>query len=414
MHTALHPESFLAHLLAEHPLVTSREAELPRRVALSPNALVPALIVAVDNGNDAFKGALMAAQSPRLVTVRIVTAYAPAKTIRAGEDRPAFRVNGSESFWIGEEAVGSPHCESLPIGTTTERLPDARFQSFFAACLVDLLREAGYAPGTYPLFLSLGIPNEELTLQGVRPEVSRTLRELFGTPFVVERSDEQGRCSTWRLSLAELIPYPQSFGTFATWYYTRDGRPIETTVVRHVTLDIGGGQFHDCEVDLDARSDGRVKLRMAASLLGEGTIALARAARETIRARYPGIQLSDAEAQQMLLTRQVVVGGHRTAVDELVVEVIAARAHNLFARMLPLVQEGRNFLLFTGGGAALLEEQLRAIVLPTRAAHQYLFVPRSLAPVLNAVGGYVLAQAQAQRLLAELRERPRLSAAQGG
>ena len=48
------------------------------------------------------------------------------------------------------------------------------------------------------------------------------------------------------------------------------------------------------------QAGGRPKLRMSASLLGEGTIAMARAVRETIRARYPGMQLSDAQAQQVL------------------------------------------------------------------------------------------------------------------
>lgn len=397
MHTPIHPDSFLAHVLQDMPLVTSRGQELPRRVPLAASPEPAALIVAVDNGNDAFKGALMAAHAPTLVTTRIVTAYAPAKTIRAGEGITSYRVNGSEPFWIGEEAVATQKSESLPVGGTSERIPDERFQSFVAACLVELLRQAGYGPGSYALYLSLGIPNEELTLQGVTPDVSRALRLLFDAPLAVERADEQGRSTSWRLRLVEVIPYPQSFGTFATWYYTLDGRPIETTVVRHVTLDIGGGQFHDCEVDLDLRPDGRVKLRMAASLLGDGTIAIARAAREAIRARYPGIQLSDAEAQQVLLTRRVIVGGHRTVVEAIVDEVITARAQNLFTRMLPLVQEGRNFLLFTGGGSALLEEKLREIVMPTRAQHQYLFVPRAVAPVLNAIGGYVLAQAAAQK-----------------
>ncbi|MGB8345091.1 MAG: hypothetical protein WCD86_09415 [Ktedonobacteraceae bacterium] len=163
-----------------------------------------------------------------------------------------------------------------------------------------------------------------------------------------------------------------------------------------MTLDIGGGQCHDCAVDLEPRSDGRVKLRMSASLLGEGTIAIARAAREAIRARHSGIHLTDAEAQQVLLTRHVIIGGHRVAVDDLVEDVIAARSQHLFTRMLPFVQEGRNFLMFTGGGSVLLEQQLRAMVMPTRTQSQYLFVPAALLPVLNVIGGYVLAQASVQ------------------
>lgn len=420
LHATIHPNSFLAAILRGLPLTLSNGQPLPRSVPFrmqeTPSGQqieTMALLAAIDNGNDAFKGAIMQARTPKLLTKRIVTAYAPAKTIRLGEGITTFQVNHGEPFWIGDDAVSVPQSESLPVGLTPERLPDERFQSYFAACLVALLMEAGYAPGTYDLYASFGIPNEEITLQGARPEVSLALRLLFNVPFTVERTDEQGQLTSWKVRLVELAPYPQSFGAFATWYYTLDDRPSETTVVRHVTLDIGSGQCHDCAVDLDPLPDGRVKLRMAASLLGEGTIAIARAAREAIRARHPGIHLTDAEAQQVLLTRRVIVGGHRIAVDDLVEEVIAARSQHLFTRMLPFVQEGRHFLMFTGGGSALLEQQLRAMVMPTRTQSQYLFVPTAFLPVLNVVGGYVLVQASAQKTLAARETSPnRLTAAE--
>ena len=403
MHTTIHRDSFLAKLLEGLPLENSRGQPLSRSVPFrvpGQGAEVSALIAAIDNGNDAFKGAIMHAGTPTLLTKRIITAYAPARTIRLGEGITTYQVNDSEPFWMGEDALSASSSESLPVGLTPERLPDERFQAYFAACLVALLIEAGYTPGTHHLSVSFGIPNEEMTLQGAQPKVSQALRLLFNVPFAVKRTDEQGHLAHWNVRLIELAPYPQSFGAFAAWYYTVDGRAIETSVVRHVTLDIGGGQCHDCAVDLEPRSDGRVKLRMSASLLGEGTIAIARAAREAIRARHPGIHLTDAEAQQVLLTRHVIVGGHRVVVDDLVEDVIAARSQHLFTRMLPFVQEGRNFLLFTGGGSVLLEQQLRAMVMPTRMQSQYLFVPAALLPVLNVIGGYVLAQASVQKALA--------------
>jgi hypothetical protein len=401
LHPAIHPDSFLAKVSQLLPLLTSRGQSLPRFVPLHlPEQDTSALIVAIDNGNDAFKGAVLHAHLPALVDRRILTAYAPAKTIRMGEGITTYQVNASEWFWIGEEAVSTQKSESLPVGLTTERLSDERFQSYLAACLVELLLAACYEPGSYTLYASFGIPNEEMTLRGAKPDVAAALRRFLNTPFDVHRTDEHGKTAHWHLRLLDLTPYPQSFGSFAAWYYTIDGRPIETTVVRHVTLDIGGGQFHDCEVDLTQQTDGRVKLRMAANLLGDGTIAIARAAREAIRARYPSIHLSDAEAQQVLLTKKVIVGGHRVAVDEVVTDVIAARSQNLFTKLLPLIQEGRNFLQFTGGGSTLLEQELRALVQPARAYHEYLFVPPEVAPVLNVIGGYVLAQAAAGRILA--------------
>jgi len=405
LHPAIHPDSVLAKVCQVCPLITSKGQELPRHVSLHVMDAITqlpiattALLVAIDNGNDAFKGAIMHATLPQLVTRRVVTAYAPAKTIRVGEGITSYQVNGSERFWIGDEAINTQQSEGLPVGFTTERLPDERFQSYIVACLVEVLLEAGYEPAGYDLYTSFGIPNEEMTLHGARPDVTSALRLLHHTPFAIERADEHGQVTSWTIRLVELSPYPQSFGTFSAWYYTVDGKPITTTVVRHVTLDIGGGQCHDCAVDLDPRSDGRVKLRMSANLLGEGTIVMARAARDAIRAAHPGIHLSDAEAQQVLLTRTVVVGGHRLAADDIVEEVIAARGQHILTRMLPLVQEVRNFLMFTGGGSALLESTLREMVLPTRATHEYLFVPRELTPVLNVIGGYMLALASAGRM----------------
>src|SRR5207245_4444090 len=68
---------------------------------------------------------------------------------------------------------------------------------------------------------------------------------------------DQGQVTTWILRLVEISPYPQSFASFAAWYYTLDGTPIETDIVKHVTLDIGGGQFHSCEVDILHQVAGR-------------------------------------------------------------------------------------------------------------------------------------------------------------
>lgn len=404
LHPAIHPDSVLAKVSQCVPLLTAKGLGLSRCVSLRIADAVTqfptettALLVAIDNGNDAFKGAIMHATMPQLVTRRIVTAYAPEKTIRVGEGMTSYQVNGSERFWIGHEAVNTQQSEGLPVGFTTERLTDERFQSYLAACLVEVLLSAHYEPGSYHLYASFGIPNEEMTLHGAKPEVSAALRRLHRIPFTIERADEQGQITSWTIRLIELAPYPQSFGTFAAWYYTVEGKPIPTTVVRHVTLDIGGGQFHDCEVDLDLQPDGRVKLRMSANLLGAGTIVIARSVRDAIRSIHPGIHLSDAEAQQVLLTRTIVVGGHRLTVDDIVDEAIAARGQHILTGMLPLVQEGRNFLMFTGGGSALLEARLREIVLPTRTSHGYLFVSRELAPVLNVIGGYMLTLASAGR-----------------
>lgn len=170
-----------------------------------------------------------------------------------------------------------------------------------------------------------------------------------------------------------------------------------TDIERHVTLDIGGGQLHECAVTLLHQPTGRLKLRMSASLLGDGTIAIARAARETLRSRFPGVHLSDAEAQQMLTSGMVTLEGRRADMREVIAGVISARARHLFTRLLPLVQEGQTFLMFTGGGSILLADALAELVRTKRTPQSFLFVPREVASVLNAIGGLILVQAAAQR-----------------
>jgi hypothetical protein len=403
---------FLAHFCTRQPLLSGGGKDLLRQIpfqrweGLSGRRIsTMAKVAAIDNGNDAVKGAMLDAHQPLMRTVRIITAYAPAVTLRAGEGVTTWQVNDSESFRIGEDAVFTRHSESLPVGFTEERLSDGRSLRLLFASIVELLREAGYETasiefqGEHDLYISLGIPNEEVTRQGPTDTVRRALSSLFNTLVRVRRTDESGRVTTWALRLVDITPYPQSFASFVTWYYALDGSPIQTDIVKHVTLDLGGGQLHSCEVELHHQGTGRPKLRMSASLLGDGTIAMARAARETIRARYPGVHLSDAEAQQVLVQGMVTVGGRRTRVDEIVAEVITARSHNVFTQLLPLLQEGQSFVMFTGGGSVLLAESLHRLVSSKRSPASFLFVPTEVAPVLNALGGYILAQTAAQRLL---------------
>ncbi len=271
----IHPSSFLAHLCRQDPLRHLTGKELLRQIPFlrwdeQAGKTVPttAIIASVDNGNDALKGAMLHAHTSSLKTKRIVTAYAPAGILRAGEGITTWQVDDSEPFWLGEDALLSTKAESLPIGTTEERLPDERYQHFLFACLVELLREAGYEipvsgwQGEYDLYLSFGIPNEEITRSGVNGAVNRALQQIFNVPHIVRRTNEQGLMTTWKLRLVELNPYPQTFGSFLTWYYTLDGAAIETDIVKHITMDIGGGQFHTCTVNIEHQNGGgRPKLR---------------------------------------------------------------------------------------------------------------------------------------------------------
>ncbi len=404
------PDSYLARLCRQEPLVTASGQVPPRQVPFlrwdgsSGNRVsTTATLVAVDNGNDAFKGALLHARSPRLCTRRIVTAYAPAKRLGAGDGITTWQVDQSEPFWMGEDALLTMKAESLPIGLTADRLPDERYRRCLFACLAELLVEAGYETptrefqGDYGLYLSFGVPNEEVSRGGLHETARLALTPLLDTIVTVRRTDERERVTTWRLRLVELQPYPQTFGSFVTWYYTPDGAPVETDIVKHLRLDIGGGQFHQCEVSLQHQPQGKPKLRMTAALLDEGTIGIARAVAEQLRAQHPGIRLSDAEAQQVLVSQHVLIEGRRTPADEIVSQVIADRSQSLLTHLRHHLQEERSFLMFTGGGSVLLAQALQGLVRAQRRSQSFLFVPKELAPVLNAVGGYVLAQATAQK-----------------
>ncbi len=408
--TTIHPSSFLAHLSRHDPLMTTAGKDLLRLIPFrrwdgekGEHESTLATLISVDNGNDAFKGAMLHAYLPILSTRRIITAYAPASVLRAGEGIPTWQVNEAEPFWLGEDALLSAKAESLPIGMTEERLPDARYQQFLFACLVELLREAGYETpdrdwqGEYDLYLSFGLPNEELTRAGVTDRVQQALQPLLHVAQRIRRTDEQGHVTTWKLRLVEVVPYPQTFGSFLTWYYTPEGTAIATEIVKHVTLDIGGGQLHTCTVTLDQQSGSRPRLRMEAALLDEGTIAIARAVREQLRGQHAGLRLSDAQAQQVLVSGYATIGGRRTSVQELIAPIREARSQRVLTHLRHLLQEDQTFLMFTGGGSILLETSLHALVSARRSQHSFLFVPKDLASVLNAIGGYVLAQATAQK-----------------
>ena len=300
----IHPRSFLGYLCTHQPLITSAGKELVRTLPFQrwdgqPGKTVStqAVIISVDNGNDALKAAMLHARDPFLRTRRLVTAYAPARTIRAGEGVTTWQVNASEPFWIGDDALLAQRAESLPVGMSEERLPDQRYQHFFFACLVEMLIEAGYAihpgefQGEYDLYMSLGIPPEELDLRGPKEGVRRALLALLHTSFTVRRRDEQDRITTWTLRLVEITPYPQTFASFASlvlhagWSAHRDrycqarhpryrGRPPARMPDRSHTPGNGqaetayvgvlAGRGNDCDGARRPRDDPRALSRPAA------------------------------------------------------------------------------------------------------------------------------------------------------
>lgn len=414
-----HPDSLLAKVVAGAPLLNSKGQRLIEEVpsqlwnretfAWSPTI---AKMACIDNGNESLKGVMPTVNAPYLASLRMPTAYTPAKKLRGGDGRLTWRVNGSEDFWMGDEALEAKKAESLPVGFSPERFPDHRFQRFIAAFQVELLVKAGHGKrdasgklmegwqGEFNIFLAIGLPPEEVDRNGATHEAREALKYIFNKPFEVVRVDEQEQETTWRLFFVEFVPYGQTFGSFCAWYYTLEGTPIATNIDRHITLDIGGGQFHMCEVEIALRNgEPRPKLRMSAAQIGEGTIRIARGISEAIRKRYSTIHLSDAEAQYVLSSGMISVGGRRQPVDDIVSQVIKSRADNLNSVILKYLQDGQSFLMFTGGGSVLLQETLSYLANTHRKADSFYFIPPEIAPFLNAIGGLVLAQASAQQAI---------------
>jgi hypothetical protein len=344
------------------------------------------VLLGLDHGNDALKLATAHRREGHLVVQRTVTSYAPAQVVRSGEGVRSWQVDGSEPFWIGEDAITDG--DSLSIGGTAERLSDTRHLRFLAASLTNTLIEAGYAPGAYALVLGVGLPNEEIQ-QG---DATAALKELHGQTFQVFVEDPtQGR-GTWDLTLTALLQLPQTLGTYIAWSRTPDGAKV-ANVAQTSIIDIGGGHLQTMHI---AFQDG--KMRVTGSIVGEGTIVLARQLQQKLREhpRFKTLRLSVAETQQALMSRQVPYAGQFHPIDDLVTDVITSMGQTVLARSLSIWQDTRRFVICTGGGAALLTplllERAEAV---GRSADTYLIVPTQWASVANAVGLFASATAVA-------------------
>lgn len=78
-------------------------------------------------------------------------------------------------------------------------------------------------------------------------------------------------------------------------------------------------------------------------------------------------------------------------------DIIRERAQNIFTMILPTIQQGKNYIGFTGGGSVLLFRNLYAMVSQKRSPNDFLFAPAEVAATLNSIGGLAASFAAAQR-----------------
>ncbi|GAA5530810.1 hypothetical protein [Herpetosiphon gulosus] len=367
------------HVRVSQPL-RDTHYQLPAWITIADQ---PYLAVGDDNGNGAKKIAVLDDKS-RLITTRTPTAYKLAKAIRAGQGVITYRVNGGDSFWIGDDALRFDG-DALPIGGTSQRLSDTRQRAFNAACMVETLIKARYKPGVYPLAVGFAIPNEEIEARdndkmGVNPETRAALKtHLNGQTFVVERTDALGVVTNWTLRYEKIIPQAQSIGTLYAWSRTVDGS-LEADGIRRVSIvDIGGGDTQLTEVELNP-------YRMSAERLGAGTISIAR----ELAAKFHRLRLSDAQAQYALETQLLEESGREFPIESEVNAAIQSAGQDLVGRMLKVLQQPSAYVIITGGGVKLqglrrlIEE--RAEASGKTAPRNYTIIDPSVADILNATG----------------------------
>ena len=360
-------------------------------VRIGSATLIP---VAIDNGNDALKGATLrpgavsadgGAAPAHLATIRVPTAFALAQAIQ-GRQEVTYACDGV-SFWTGATALAHAG-DALRLGPTIQRLGDERQRWFIAAGIVELLRMAGFAPGEYAIALTLAVPNteivierdargvEQLTLDG--PTRAALTRYLKGTSWTISRTDDERQTETWTISVATVLPQAQTTGTVIALTRAPNGKAVLDLAGMRV-IDIGGGDLHICEVQFSPA-------QMINRRPGDGTIRIARALRHD--PRFAQAIRNDVEAQQALVRQTIMRASRSVSIAEDVRRVVASKGNAIVADVLGELRESSQLVAITGGGVLLLHDLL-VDVLQQEAkepGRDYLLVDGPLASQLNAIG----------------------------
>lgn len=360
-------------------------------VRIGSASLIP---VAIDNGNDALKGATLRAGDAaadggvapaQLTTLRVPTAFALAQTIQ-GRQEVTYSCDGV-SFWTGETAL-THGGDALRLGPTVQRLGDERQRWFIGAGIVELLRAAGFAPGEHAIALTLAVPNteivierdakgiEQLTLDGqTRAALTRYLK---GATWTITRTDDERRAENWIITVASVLPQAQTTGTVIALTRGPNGKAVlDLTGMR--VIDIGGGDLHVCEVQFSPA-------QMLNRRPGDGTIRIARALRHD--RRFAQAIRNDVEAQQALVRQTITRASRSVSIADDVRGVVASKGNAIIADVLGELRESRQLVAITGGGVLLLRDLLLDVLQQEakEPGRDYLLIDGPLASQLNAIG----------------------------
>jgi hypothetical protein len=360
-------------------------------VRVGSATLIP---VAIDNGNDALKGATLrlapdaepgALARTLLTTIRVPTAFAIAEEIQ-GRQEVTYQCDGV-SFWTGATALAHGG-DALRLGPTIQRLDDERQRWFIGTGIVELLRSAGYAPGEYAIALTLAVPNMEIVIERDEKGVEQlTLdaqtrqsltRHLKGKTWAITRTDDERQPETWTITVGSVLPQAQTTGTVVALTRAPNGKAVLDLAGMRV-IDIGGGDLHICEVTF--RPAQMINRRP-----GDGTIRIARALRHD--RRFAQAIRNDVEAQQALVRQTITRSSRSVSIAEEIQRVVASKGNAIVADVLSELRDSTQFVAITGGGVLLLRDLLVPVLQQEakEAGRDYLLVEGPLASQLNAIG----------------------------
>lgn len=121
----IHPDSFLAHFLAERPPLITAGKEHPSHIPwLQWDALkekcdpLLSLTLSVDKGTNTSKEVMVLATQPFLQTKLFLTVYAYPTTLRSVEGMINRPVYDPPSSRIGEDALQIAQVKNIPKGTS--------------------------------------------------------------------------------------------------------------------------------------------------------------------------------------------------------------------------------------------------------------------------------------------------------
>jgi len=379
--------------LVARALAAGQPAALAVRptVRIGSTTLIP---VAIDNGNDALKGATLrldpapvtgTAPSALLTTIRVPTAFAIAEQIQ-GRQEVTYQCDGV-AFWTGATALAHGG-DALRLGPTIQRLDDERQRWFIGAGIVELLRSAGFVPGAYQIALTLAVPNTEIVIErdekGVEqltldaPTRHALTRHIKGKTWTICRTDDERQPETWTITAASVLPQAQTTGTVVALTRAPNGKAVLDLAGMRV-IDIGGGDLHVCEVTF--RPAQMINRRP-----GDGTIRIARALRHD--RRFAQAIRNDVEAQQALVRQTITRSSRSVSIAEDIQRVVASKGNALVADVLAELSDSTQFVAITGGGVLLLHELLVTVLQheAKEPGRDYLLVDGPLASELNAIG----------------------------